>query len=179
MNLEKYLFFMENTGLTLNGTPESQDAALSNVGAENTAADTSAESSADTSATQESTVQPSGGDADNAQPQGFFGSGLSLLLIIVVYAGIFYFMSRRQKKKEKEVRDLQEAIKPGDDVYTSGGLFGKAVDIDDEKITVEFGTNKGVKIPIRRQNVFPMRTLEKEDERVKEEKINKKIKGEK
>ncbi len=104
--------------------------------------------------TTASTQTQNNGNANSGSP---FGSMGILLLYVVVIGAAFYFTSRSQKKKEKAVRDLQEAITIGDEVHTSGGLFGKVVEKIDDKYIIEFGTNKGVRIPVRKSDVYPLK----------------------
>lgn len=98
----------------------------------------------------------SGAVTDVAQPTGFFGSGiLGMVLYIGGLIALFYFFAiRPQKKKEKELVNMQNSIKVGDSVVTSSGFYGKVVDVTDEVFVVEFGTNKGVRIPVRKREVI-------------------------
>lgn len=65
-----------------------------------------------------------------------------------------FFAIRPQKKREKELSNIQNAIKVGDWVMTSSGFYGKVVDIADQVFVVEFGMNKGVRIPIRKSEII-------------------------
>ena len=59
-----------------------------------------------------------------AQPAG--GSQWSGILMMVIIVAIFYFfMIRPQQKKQKEIQKAREALKVGDKVITSGGIYGK------------------------------------------------------
>lgn len=84
-------------------------------------------------------------------------SGGSTLLLVVVYGAFFAFMwfvlIRPQRKKQKEVARIQNEIAVGDSVLTSGGLYGKVVDTVNDVLIVEFGMNKGVRVPVQRSAV--------------------------
>ena len=88
-------------------------------------------------------------------PAGLFGGfGFNWILIyVVIFGGYIWFIMRKNKKKQQEVVEMRDALKVGDDVCTTGGLMGKVVDIDENTFIVEFGTNKGVRIPVLKSEV--------------------------
>ena len=49
---------------------------------------------------------------------------------------------------------MRENIKIGDPVLLANGMFGKVVDITAECYVIEFGTNRGVRIPVIKQEVY-------------------------
>lgn len=98
-----------------------------------------------------------GGTDAAAQPASVLGGfgGMGMILYIVGLVALFYFfIIRPQKKREKEMVNLQSAIKVGDWVMTSSGFYGKVADISDEVFVVEFGTNKGVRVPIKKSEII-------------------------
>ena len=76
----------------------------------------------------------------------------------VIVAGMWFFMIRPQRKREKQMRELQASISAGDNVVTSSGLFGKVADIGEDCFVVEFGTNRGVRIPVLKADVIAVRS---------------------
>lgn len=93
---------------------------------------------------------------ENAVAQGSGGMGIGVMVIYVVaLVALFYFLAiRPQKKREKELSNIQNSIKVGDWIMTSSGFYGKVVDIADQVFVVEFGLNKGVRIPIRKSEII-------------------------
>ncbi|MCL2577456.1 MAG: preprotein translocase subunit YajC [Defluviitaleaceae bacterium] len=81
-----------------------------------------------------------------------------LLLYGVVFAAMWFFLIRPQRSREKKMRELQSAITTGDNIVTSGGLFGKVADIGDDCFVVEFGTNRGIRIPVLKADVVAVRS---------------------
>jgi len=61
-------------------------------------------------------------------------SMLPLLLIIVVF---YFFMIRPQMKRQKEVRKFRESLAKGDKVVTTGGIYGKIVEVKETTVTLE------------------------------------------
>ncbi len=75
--------------------------------------------------------------------QSPFISFLPLLLIILVF---YFFMIRPQMRKQKELRNFREAIKKGDKIVTTGGIYGKINDISGQVVTIDVGNNVHIKI---------------------------------
>lgn len=83
------------------------------------------------------------------------GSFWGLMAIYAVFIiGMYYFISRPQKKKQKKIEEMQSQLSVNDDVYTSSGFHGKIVDVEDKTFIVEFGTNKGIRIPVNKSEVY-------------------------
>jgi preprotein translocase subunit YajC len=84
---------------------------------------------------------------------GSGSSGFSGIIMIVAIIAIFYFfMIRPQQKRQKEIQKSREAMKPGDRVITSGGMFGKVKEINDKNMLVEI--SDGVRVLIDKGSVF-------------------------
>jgi preprotein translocase subunit YajC len=66
-----------------------------------------------------------------------------LLLIIVVF---YFFMIRPQVKKQKEATNFRNALKKGDKVATTGGIYGKITDVKEKTVTLEIADNVIVKV---------------------------------
>jgi len=62
----------------------------------------------------------------------------TMIIMIVAMLAIFYFfMIRPESKKKKRLAEMRESLTVGDTITTIGGIFGKVVNIDGEKITFE------------------------------------------
>ena len=77
-----------------------------------------------------------------------------MLIWIGVLVAVFFFMTRTQRKKEKQVKDMQSGIRSGDNVVTSGGMFGKVVEVGEDCFIVEFGTNRSIRIPVQKADIM-------------------------
>lgn len=84
------------------------------------------------------------------------GSTAILILYIAALALVFYFFAvRPQKKRAAALKEIQEGIKIGDEVMTSSGFYGKVVELQGDDIAVvEFGTNRGVRIPVNKSEII-------------------------
>ncbi|MFW5644963.1 MAG: preprotein translocase subunit YajC [Bacteroidota bacterium] len=68
---------------------------------------------------------------------------LPLLLIIVVF---YFFMIRPQVKKQKELKNYRSSISKGEKIVTTGGIYGKVMDVKDQTLTVEIADNVRIKV---------------------------------
>ena len=68
-----------------------------------------------------------------------FGEGnYTMIIMIVAMIAIFYlFMIRPESKKKKKLAEMRSSLTVGDTITTIGGILGKVVHVDDEKITFE------------------------------------------
>ena len=82
--------------------------------------------------------------------------------IMLVYAGVlivamYFLMFRGPRKREKKMKEMQASIRTGDNVVVTGGMFGRIADVGEDCFIVEFGTNRGVRIPILKSDVLGVR----------------------
>jgi preprotein translocase subunit YajC len=49
-------------------------------------------------------------------------------------------------KKQKDLKSYRENLSKGDKVVTTGGIYGKLLDIKDQTVTVEIADNVRIKI---------------------------------
>ena len=56
---------------------------------------------------------------------------------------VMYFIAiRPQQKEKKKMQELMASIAVGDSVLTSSGFYGVIIDMTDDTVIVEFGSNK-------------------------------------
>ena len=69
--------------------------------------------------------------------------GFEMIIMIVVMIGIFYFfMIRPDQKKKKKLAEMRQSLTTGDTITTIGGIFGKVVNVSEDKITFETGEDR-------------------------------------
>lgn len=74
-------------------------------------------------------------------------SPLIQLIPFALVLAIFYFVILLpMKKKQKKVQEFLEALKVGDKVVTSGGLFGSIAKINDQVVQLQVAQNVRVDI---------------------------------
>ena len=73
-----------------------------------------------------------------------------LIGYILFFAALMYFMVIRPQNKEKKQRDaLLASVAVGDSVLTSSGFYGVIIDMTEDTVIVEFGSNKNCRIPMQ------------------------------
>lgn len=101
--------------------------------------------------------------------EGLFSSGFGIVLYFIFLFGIMWFiMIRPQRKREKALTEMQDSIKVGDMVITNTGMYGKVVDVVNNLFVIEFGLNRGIRIPVEKNSVAgvkePNLSIKKDDE---------------
>jgi len=84
---------------------------------------------------------------------GAAGGNYSMLIMMaLVFVVMYFFMIRPQSKRQKEIKKQREAMKQGDSVVTSGGIYGKVKDIKETTVTIEIADK--VLIKVDKNSVF-------------------------
>ena len=79
------------------------------------------------------------------------GSLFTMILIYAVVIGGFWFLLMRpQKKEQKRVAAMIAEMEVGDTVLTTSGFYGVIIDITEDDVIVEFGSNKNCRIPMQK-----------------------------
>ena len=101
-------------------------------------------------------AQSSGGSSSSG------GSLLGLALPILMLGGFYFLLIRPQRNKQRAQQTLLAQLEVGDEVMTTGGMFGTIVDIDEDEgvLTVEIAP--GTQVKMLRQGVA-QRFVEGED----------------
>ena len=74
---------------------------------------------------------------------------------IIFFAALMYFIAiRPQKKQQKKQQELLSSMEKGDSVLTTSGFYGVVIDITDEDVIVEFGSNKNCRIPMQKSAIM-------------------------
>ncbi|MBE9502919.1 MAG: preprotein translocase subunit YajC [Proteobacteria bacterium] len=96
-----------------------------------------------------------------------------MLLPMVLIFGIFYFLIiRPQQKKAKDHTKSLEALKTGDEVVTSGGIYGVITKVDGDTVIVEIADK--VKVRAVKSQLYPRTKKEVTEKEDKEDKKDKK-----
>ena len=90
--------------------------------------------------------------------EGANGAGgmsvVGMIVYVVVIMALMYFIAiRPQKKQQKEQQAMIASMEIGDSIMTTGGFYGVIIDITDDVVIVEFGSNKNCRIPMQKQAI--------------------------
>ena len=77
---------------------------------------------------------------------GGFGGFQAMVPLLLMFAVFYFILIRPQQQKQKKHREMLQHLKTGDQVITSGGLFGTIMAIDEQKITLRIADNVKVEV---------------------------------
>lgn len=92
-------------------------------------------------------TQPAGGQGGVA---GMLGMLIPFVLIFVIF---WLLLIRPQMKKQKEHQKLLAALKKGDRVVTSSGMFGTIASFNEEKNIVVLKVSEDLKLEFLRSSI--------------------------
>jgi preprotein translocase subunit YajC len=71
---------------------------------------------------------------------------VTLLSLILVFVIFYFFMIRPQMKKQKEMNNYRNSLKRGDKVVTTGGVYGRVLEVKDSYIMMDAGGDVRLKV---------------------------------
>lgn len=79
---------------------------------------------------------------------------ISMIVTIVLIVVMMYFMAYKpQKKQQQQQKQLMESIEKGDYILTTSGFYGVVIDVTEEDVIVEFGSNKNCRISMQKSAI--------------------------
>jgi len=89
-----------------------------------------------------------------AQDSAQGGSSLiGLALPILLIVGFYFLLIRPQRNRQRAQQALVASLEVGDDIMTTGGIFGTIIEIDDDEGTVTVEIAPGTRIRMLRQGI--------------------------
>lgn len=80
---------------------------------------------------------------------GALNEMLPTIIMFVVVIGIMYFMMiRPQQKQQKKIEAFRNGLQPGQEVVTSGGIFGKIKSIENGVAMIEIAHNVVIRVDV-------------------------------
>jgi len=64
---------------------------------------------------------------------------MSFVFLILIFVIFYFFMIRPQVRKQKELTTYRNSLQKGDKVITTGGIYGRILDVKDNIVTVDVG----------------------------------------
>lgn len=76
------------------------------------------------------------------------GGLLQFAPMIFIFVIFYFLLIAPMRKKQKKTQEMLTKLKKGDEVVTSGGLFGRIAALDEERgfVVLEISTNVKVKV---------------------------------
>jgi preprotein translocase subunit YajC len=105
-----------------------------------------------------------------AQADGDAGSSLLTLAPLLLMLVAFYFLLiRPQRNRQRAQQALLSSLEVGDEVLTSGGIFGTIIEIDEDEATVLLEIAPGTRIRMLRQGISQRFVEDDEEEEYEED----------
>ncbi len=80
------------------------------------------------------------------------GGGLTpIIFFLLLFAGMWFLIIAPQRKRQKQHDAMIKALTTGDEIVTSGGIYGEITNVKDDRLTVKIAD--GVKIEVGRSFV--------------------------
>ena len=73
----------------------------------------------------------------------------NLLLPVLLLGVMYFFLIVPQKKKQKAQANLMSSLGPGDEVVTTGGIYGGVTEVDGDSVYLEIAPDIEIKIARR------------------------------
>ncbi len=80
--------------------------------------------------------------APSAGPQ----SMIPMLAMPLLLIGLFFLMIGSQRKKQKEHDKMMAALQTGDEIVTSGGIYGVIANVKDDRFVLRVGDNVKIEV---------------------------------
>jgi len=64
-----------------------------------------------------------------------------MLPIILMFGAMYFLLIAPQRKKQKEHEKMMGNLKSGDEVITSGGIYGVVTSVKDDRFVIRIGEN--------------------------------------
>ncbi|EEG29297.1 preprotein translocase, YajC subunit [[Clostridium] methylpentosum DSM 5476] len=88
-------------------------------------------------------------DQAAGQSGGMLSMAMPFIMLAVMFLIMYLLIIRPQKKRDKETQAMRNNIQVGDEVVTAGGIVGRVVNIKEDTIVLETGSDRS-KIRIKR-----------------------------
>jgi len=78
------------------------------------------------------------------------GNGFFIVLL-AMFAFLYFLLIRPQRQTQRKHAQMLGALKVGDEIITSGGIYGEVVQLDEERVMVEIDDD--VRIAVARRAI--------------------------
>jgi preprotein translocase subunit YajC len=81
------------------------------------------------------------------------GSGIFTILIFALPLLMFFFLQRSNRRRVQQQRMMQQGVEEGEEILTTGGIFGTVIEVDEDEDTMLVEIAPGTRIRMLRQSV--------------------------
>jgi preprotein translocase subunit YajC len=81
-----------------------------------------------------------------AQPQQQGSMLMSFLPMVLIMGAMYFILIAPQRKKQKEHEKMMRALQSGDEVVTTGGIFGVITNVKEDRFIVRIAENTKIEV---------------------------------
>lgn len=78
--------------------------------------------------------------------QGGSPAWMQFLPMVLLFAAMYFLMIAPQRKKQKEHEKMLKSLESGDEVVTTGGIFGVITNVKEDRFVVRVSDNTKIEI---------------------------------
>jgi preprotein translocase subunit YajC len=72
-----------------------------------------------------------------------------LFVLLAMFAFFYLLLIRPQRQQQRRQADMINALKPGDEVITAGGIYGDVTDVQDDRVSLEIAEDVEIEVAKR------------------------------
>jgi preprotein translocase subunit YajC len=86
--------------------------------------------------------------APAGQPPGGGAPSGSIMIVgyVLLFAAMYFFMIAPQRKKQKEHEKMLKALQSGDEILTTGGIYGTITNVKEDRFVVRIADNTKIEV---------------------------------
>jgi preprotein translocase subunit YajC len=71
---------------------------------------------------------------------------MQFLPMVLLFGAMYFFLIAPQRKKQKEHEKMLKALESGDEIVTTGGIFGVITNVKEDRFVVRIADNTKIEI---------------------------------
>ncbi|MDB6168894.1 MAG: preprotein translocase, YajC subunit [Verrucomicrobia bacterium] len=77
---------------------------------------------------------------------GLMGGGGMIIFYGLLFVAMYFLMIAPQRKKQKELEKMIASLGTGDEIVTTGGIYGTITNVKDDRFVVRIADNTKIEI---------------------------------
>jgi len=71
---------------------------------------------------------------------------VQILPMVLLFGAMYFFMIAPQRKKQKEHEKMLKSLESGDEVVTTGGIFGTITNVKEDRFVIRVADNTKIEV---------------------------------
>lgn len=71
---------------------------------------------------------------------------VQILPMVLLFGAMYFFMIAPQRKKQKEHEKMLKSLESGDEVVTTGGIFGTITNVKEDRFVIRVSDNTKIEV---------------------------------